>query len=87
MKVFIINPTDFLRRELRDLNERFNLEDYHEYSDGVIRISGDIRIDNISLFGGALYGEMLKLTYYHDSVEKFQFCITKPEFTHLEVRL
>ena len=83
MKIFINHPTDFLRTELRDLKEAFNIEDYYEYYDGTILISGDLRIDSTEFNGS----EKLVITYYHQSVEKFKFCICKPEFTHLEVRL
>lgn len=83
MKIFINNPADFLRRELRYLDEIYNLEYYHEYADGTILISGDMRIDNVEFNGS----EKLMITYYQHSVEKFKFYITKPEFTHLEVRL
>lgn len=83
MKIFINHPTDFLRTELRYLKESFNIEDYYEYYDGTILISGDLRIDNVEFNGS----EKLMITYYHQSVEKFKFYITKPEFTHLEVRL
>lgn len=84
MKVFIKNPTDFLRREMRDLKDCFSLaENYSEYCDGTILLKGDMRIDT-SFFNNS---EKIKITYYHESVERFTFYLIKPEFTELEIRL
>lgn len=82
MKIFIHNPTDFLRGELRCLNHRFKLKYYCEYPDETILISDNMAIDSVHFNGS----EKLMITIYK-SPENIQFYINKTEFTHLEVRL
>lgn len=83
MKIFINNPTDLLRRQIRYFVEISELEYYHEYKDGTILIAGDFRIDNVEFNGS----EKIKVSYFYNSALQYKFYITKPEFTHLEVRL
>jgi hypothetical protein len=82
MKIFIHNPTDFLRGELRCINHRYKPKYYREYPDETILISGNMAIDSVHFNGS----EKLMITLYKSS-ENFQFYINKTEFTHLEVRL
>jgi hypothetical protein len=82
MKIFIHNPTDFLRGELRCLNHRFKPKYYREYPDDTILISGNMSIDSVHFNDK----ENLMITLYKSS-ENVQFYINKSEFTHLEVRL
>lgn len=83
MKIYINNPTDFLRQDLRHITRRLYWGGYSESSYGAIELDGDMRIDNVEFNGS----EKLMITFYHQSVERFRFYISKPEFTHLEVRL